>query len=79
MTKKMGLFLLAFVLVALAVATSSAPVEATTICLKPDCFASPGCCVASQCAKWCEFTGGGYPGCTGGGQGGCCFCSGAVS
>ena len=78
MTKKMGLFLLAFVLVALAVATtSSAPLEAK--CLKPDCFASPGCCLAYECEQWCKFTGGGNPGCTGGGQGGCCFCSGAES
>lgn len=74
MTKKVGLFLLATVLVALAMATTApAPLEAK--CLRPACFASPGCCFAYECASWCASTGGGTPGCSGGGQGGCCFCS----
>jgi hypothetical protein len=42
MKKRVGLFLIAMVLVAFALALQSAPVEAK--CLAPACFASPGCC-----------------------------------
>lgn len=74
MKKRVGLFVIAMVLVGFALALQSAPVEAK--CLAPACFASPGCCLASECADWCRLHGGGgTPFCSGGGEGGCCYCS----
>jgi hypothetical protein len=78
MKKRVGLFLFALALATLALIPGPAPVEAR--CLKPDCFASPGCCRAQECAEWCAtFGGGGAPGCSGNGQGGCCYCGPAES
>ena len=73
MKKKISLFLFALALVATALVHRTA--EAA--CLKPACFASPPCCVASECASWCQSTGGGTPYCQGvsGHYGGCCACN----
>lgn len=71
--KRIGLFLFAAALVSFAFVSGPAPAEAAA-CLKPDCLVSPGCCQARECASWCQLTGGGAPACSGGGQGGCCYC-----
>lgn len=74
MNKKLGMFLLALALTAVAFVSSPATVEASA-CIEPACFASPGCCRHEQCDKWC----GGYGGfCQGvsGNWGGCCICVG---
>jgi hypothetical protein len=72
MKTKVSLLLIAFALVTFAVV--GAPAEAAKKCNAPACFASPGCCVAAECASWCASTTGGTPGCSGGGEGGCCYC-----
>lgn len=75
MLKRSALFLLALALSAAAMTTTShaAPRPA---CMKPDCFASPGCCKDVECDAWCGGTGFGY--CQGvqGNYGGCCVCVG---
>ena len=77
--KRFGFLLLSLTLAAFALVPGPAPVEAAP-CVKPDCFASPGCCRAQECADWCATSGGGgAPACSGGGQGGCCYCGGAES
>lgn len=70
--KKIGMFLLAVILAGFAFV--SGPVSSEAACQKPDCLVSPGCCLARECAEWCELTGGGAPGCEGNGRGGCCYC-----
>jgi len=75
MKKRVALFLFSLALTTLALVPGPAPAEAAR-CVKPACFASPGCCKAQECAEWCAlFGGGGAPGCDGNGLGGCCFCS----
>lgn len=74
MKKRVGLFLFSLALATTALVSGPAPAEGTR-CLKPECFASPGCCRAQECADWCVvYGGGGAPGCSGNGQGGCCYC-----
>jgi hypothetical protein len=74
MKKRVGFFLFSLALAAYALVPGSSPAEGVR-CVKPDCFASPGCCKAQECAEWCAtFGGGGAPGCDGNGLGGCCYC-----
>ena len=74
MKKRVGLFLFSLALTAFALVPGGTPAEATR-CIKPDCFASPGCCQPQECADWCAtYGGGGAPGCSGNGLGGCCYC-----
>ena len=75
MTKRIGLLALALILSAAAVATTghAAPRPA---CLKPDCFASPGCCKNVECDAWCGGTGLGFCQGVSGNYGGCCVCVG---
>jgi hypothetical protein len=68
--KRMGLILLAVVLSATALAGGPAKAAPRSSCNPPACFASPGCCLDSQCASWCESRGFANPVC----QGGCCAC-----
>ena len=73
MKKRVALFLFSLTLASFALVQGPAPAEADR-CLKPACFASPGCCRAQECATWCESQGGGTPFCSGNGEGGCCSC-----
>ena len=73
MKKRVGFFLCSLGLAAFALVPGPAPVEADR-CVKPACFASPGCCRAQECADWCVSQGGGAPFCSGNGLGGCCSC-----
>jgi hypothetical protein len=73
MKKKAGLFIFSLSLATLALVQAPAPAEGAR-CLKPACFASPGCCIAQECTTWCASHGGGTPFCSGNGQGGCCSC-----
>lgn len=72
--KKSTRFVMLLALVALASATT--PRTSESSCLKPACLIGPGCCVNSDCDKYCTDTYG--PGtlayCGGGGTGGCCTC-----
>ncbi|RPH56556.1 hypothetical protein EHM82_03105 [bacterium] len=74
MKKKIGMFLFAVALASFAFVSGPVPDAEAAPCLKPECLVSPGCCHARECADWCAMNGGGAPGCSGGGQGGCCFC-----
>jgi hypothetical protein len=69
--KRIGMFLFATALAGFAFISGPTP-EAAAACLKPACFASPGCCIARECGSWCE--GKGTPACGGNGSGGCCYC-----
>jgi hypothetical protein len=79
MKKRVGLFLFSLALATVALVPGSSPAQGSR-CQKPDCFASPGCCVAQECASWCAtYGGGGAPACSGNGLGGCCYCGPAES
>ena len=72
MTKKMGMFLFALVLVAMALVDRPA---AAVACVRPTCPSSPTCCSNSECVSWCQSIGGGAAGCLKPGTtGGCCAC-----
>jgi hypothetical protein len=73
MKKRVALFLFSLALTTFALVPGPAPAQAAR-CLKPACFASPGCCFAEECTDWCATHGGGAPACSGNGQGGCCYC-----
>jgi hypothetical protein len=65
----MGLILLAVVLSATALVGGPAKAAPRSSCNPPACFASPGCCLDSQCAGWCANRAS-NPVC----QDGCCAC-----
>ena len=72
MTKKMGTFLFALVLVAMALVDRPA---AAVNCVRPACPSSPTCCSNSECVSWCQSIGGGAAVCLKPGTtGGCCAC-----
>jgi len=72
MTKKMGMFLFALALVAMALVDRPA---AAAACVKPTCSSSPTCCSNSECVAWCQSIGGGAAVCLKPGTtGGCCAC-----
>lgn len=73
MKKRVGLFLFSLALATVALVSGPSTALAGR-CQKPECFASPGCCVAQDCAAWCLSQGGGAPACDGFGLGGCCSC-----
>lgn len=69
---KLGLFLFALALVAMALVNR--PAEAAA-CVKPACSPSPACCSASECVTWCRSIGQGQAVCLKPGTtGGCCGC-----
>lgn len=72
MKKRVGLFLFSLALATVALVSGPSTAQANR-CQKPDCFASPGCCVAQDCVDWCASRGG-APACDGFGLGGCCYC-----
>jgi hypothetical protein len=74
MKKRVGLFLFSLALATVALVSGPASAQGSR-CQKPECFASPGCCVAQECASWCASQGGGAPACSGNGLGGCCYCA----
>jgi hypothetical protein len=71
--KKIGLFLFALALV--AVALVDRPAEAAN-CVKPVCSSSFACCNNSECEAYCRSIGRGMGGCLilPGTTGGCCGC-----
>jgi hypothetical protein len=76
MKKRISLLLCTLALVSVALVNQPATAAETAACFKPACFASPPCCFASECARWCATTTGGVPYCAGTspGLGGCCAC-----
>lgn len=73
--KRIGMFLFAVALSAAALTTGSTRAEGSR-CIEPACFASPGCCVNSQCDAFCNGTGLGFCQGVSGRNGGCCVCVG---
>jgi hypothetical protein len=74
--KKLGLFLLAVALSAIAFIGEPRPARAASACNRPVCsLLVPGCCSDVECTAWC-LPRGGAPQCFGAGQGGggCCSC-----
>ena len=70
--KKIGMFLFALALV--AVALVDRPAEAAN-CVRPVCSSSPSCCSNSECVAWCQSIHGGAAVCLKPGTtGGCCAC-----
>lgn len=70
--KRMGLFLAAMVLA--AVALVSPPTAAKPFCNPPACLIGPGCCVDAHCATYCNnLSPGSVPHCSSS-TGGCCSC-----
>jgi hypothetical protein len=70
--KRKALFLVAAMALTAAALVSGPPAAEAAPCRKPLCFASPGCCLNWECDDWCGGSGLGR--CSGGGQGGCCYC-----
>ena len=72
MKKKVGLFLAAVVLTAMALVTGPAKAAPGPTCHAPNCFRTPGCCQDSDCASFCA---GREPGSSPYCAGECCECA----
>jgi len=75
MKKRVGLFLFAMALTAVTLVSRPKSAEASG-CIRPWCFASPGCCAAWECDSWCGGVGLGVCRGVSGNQGSCCSCNG---
>jgi hypothetical protein len=74
MKKRMGLLLMAVVLVTAALSSMPAMASGPLTCHPPACFIGPGCCTDAQCASFCQILNlGSTPHCSDP-DGGCCSC-----
>ena len=75
MKKRMGLLLMAVVLVTAALASMPAMASGPLTCHPPACFIGPGCCTDAQCSAFCQdLRPGSVPHCSDQEEGGCCSC-----
>ena len=72
--KRMGLFLMALVLVATAFVSKPVTAQLLPFCHPPACLIGPGCCTDGQCSTFCHnLSPGSVPHCSDP-DGGCCSC-----